>query len=45
MWDANTLFEGGSAADIKPGTREVEVKGRLSTDGSRIDATSIHFET
>ena len=44
MWDANTEFEGGSAADIRVG-REVEVKGRLSTDGSQIEATSIHLET
>jgi hypothetical protein len=44
MWDANTDFEGDSAADIKVG-REVEVKGRLSTDGSLIEATSIHIET
>jgi hypothetical protein len=44
MWDANTEFEGGGAADIKVG-REVEVKGRLSTDGSLIEATSIHLET
>ena len=44
MWDANTEFEGGSAADIRVG-REVEVKGRLSTDGSQIEATSIHIET
>ena len=32
MWDPNTDFEGGSAAEIRIG-REVEVKGRLSTDG------------
>lgn len=44
MWDANTEFEGGGAADIRVG-REVEVKGRLSTDGSQIEATSIHIET
>ena len=43
MWDADTEFEGGSAADIRVG-REVEVKGRLSTDGSQIEATSIHIE-
>jgi hypothetical protein len=43
MWDANTEFEGRGAADIRVG-REVEVKGRLSTDGSQIEATSIHIE-
>jgi hypothetical protein len=44
MWGMNTLFEDGTTAtDIRAG-RRVEVKGRLSADGLRIEATSIHIE-
>ncbi len=36
-------FEGGLAADLVAG-RKVEVKGVLSADGQRLDATKIKFE-
>ncbi len=36
-------FEGGTAADITVG-REVEVKGRLSADGTQVVAEKIEFE-
>jgi len=36
-------YEGGSAADLVVG-RRVEVKGRLSADGLRVEATKIKFE-
>jgi hypothetical protein len=36
-------YEGGSAADLVVG-RRVEVKGRLSADGLRVEATKISFE-
>ena len=41
---ANTVvFEGGSAADLARAKR-AEVKGTLSSDGTRLDARSIHLE-
>lgn len=43
-WDDATRFEGGGAADLRTG-RDVEVRGRLSTDGATVVATSIHVET
>jgi hypothetical protein len=43
-WSALTQFESSAAADIQIG-REVEVKGRLSADGSLIEATSVHVES
>jgi hypothetical protein len=42
-WSADTRFESSSAADLGVG-RSVEVRGRLSSDGLRIDATLIHVE-
>jgi hypothetical protein len=43
MWSATTRFDTSVAGDLVVG-REVEVKGRLSSDGQRIDATVIHVE-
>jgi Domain of unknown function (DUF5666) len=43
MWNAATLFEGGGPGSLVVG-RTVEVKGVLSSDGQRIDATSIYIE-
>lgn len=46
VWSAATRFEGGNAGDLSRWVgREIEVKGALSDDGTRIAATSIHFET
>jgi hypothetical protein len=42
-WSAATQFDGGSAADLLVG-REVEIRGSLSADGTRLDATLIHVE-
>jgi Domain of unknown function (DUF5666) len=39
---ATLRFEGGLAADL-PRARSAEVKGKLSADGTRLDATSIHM--
>ena len=36
-------YEDGTAADLLPG-RRVEVKGMLSADGTRVEATEIEFE-
>jgi hypothetical protein len=44
MWSAVTRFESSSAADLSAG-RSVEVRGRLSSDGLRIDATLIHVQS
>jgi hypothetical protein len=44
VWNQSTLFEGGSAADIKVG-RVIEVKGRLSANGQQIEAVAIHIES
>ena len=43
MWSSTTRFDSSSAGDIAVG-RNVEVKGRLSSDGLRVDATLIHVE-
>ena len=43
VWSGTTRFESSVAGDIIVG-REVEVRGRLSSDGQRIDATLIHVE-
>lgn len=43
VWDASTRFEAGSARDLVVG-RRVEAKGRLSSDGSTLVATLVHFE-
>jgi Domain of unknown function (DUF5666) len=42
-WSAATRFDSGTAADIIVG-RQVAVKGRLSADGTRVDASKIHVE-
>jgi hypothetical protein len=42
-WSAATTFEGGTSADLQNG-REVEVRGMLSADGTRLEATQIHVE-
>jgi hypothetical protein len=42
-WSAATRFDSSTAADILVG-RLVEVKGKLSADGTRLDATNIHVE-
>jgi len=43
VWSAATRFESSSAADITVG-RQVEVKGTLSADGTRVEAGEIHVE-
>lgn len=43
-WNAATRFEGGTADTLQVG-RNVEVKGRLSSDGLSIEAISVQFET
>ncbi len=42
-YDDATIFEGGQAADLAIG-RQVEVRGPLSADGTRIDARLVHIE-
>jgi len=42
-WSSATRFDRGSSADIQVG-RQVEVRGRLSSDGLRIEATLVHVE-
>jgi hypothetical protein len=42
-WNDATRFDSSSAADIRTG-REVEVRGRLSADGTQLEATQIHVE-
>lgn len=37
-------FEGGTAADLLPG-RRIELKGVLSADGTRVEATEIEFDS
>ena len=37
-------YEGGTAADLQPG-RRIELKGMLSTDGTRVEATKIEFDS
>jgi hypothetical protein len=43
VWSAATRFDSSTAADIVVG-RQVEVKGRLSADGTRVEASEIHVE-
>jgi hypothetical protein len=43
MWSGATRFDSSSPGDIAVG-RQVEVRGVLSSDGQRIDATLIHVE-
>ena len=43
VWSAATRFDSSTPADIQVG-RRVEVKGVLSTGGTRLDATEIHVE-
>jgi hypothetical protein len=43
VWGSATVFESSTAADLRVG-RQVEVRGALSTGGTRIDATRIHVE-
>lgn len=43
MWSASTRFDSSSASDLVVG-RRVAVRGRLSADGQRIEASSIHVE-
>jgi hypothetical protein len=40
---SDLVYQNGTAAQLAAG-RSVEVKGLLSSDGLRIDATSINFE-
>jgi hypothetical protein len=42
-WSAATTFSGGMPNDLQNG-RMVEVRGRLSADGTRLDATLIQIE-
>jgi Domain of unknown function (DUF5666) len=43
VWSAATRFDSSTPADIRVG-RRVEVKGVLSSDGTRLEATQIHVE-
>jgi hypothetical protein len=43
VWSAATRFDSSTAADILVG-RQVEVKGTLSADGTRVEASEIHVE-
>jgi Domain of unknown function (DUF5666) len=43
VWSAATRFDSSTPADIQIG-RQVEVKGVLSADGTRVDATEVHVE-
>lgn len=43
VWSASTEFDSSGPSDIVPG-RQVEVKGRLSSDGTRVEATKVHVE-
>ena len=43
VWSATTVFEGGTAASLAVGA-QVEVKGPLSPDGTRVDAVSVQIE-
>jgi Domain of unknown function (DUF5666) len=43
VWSAATRFDSSTAADILVG-RQVEVKGTLSADGTRVEAREIHVE-
>ena len=43
VWSAATRFDSSTAVDIVAG-RQVEVKGRLSADGTRVEASEIHVE-
>jgi Domain of unknown function (DUF5666) len=43
VWSAATRFDSSTAADIRVG-RQVEVKGVLSADGTRVEASEIHVE-
>jgi hypothetical protein len=40
---AGLVYQGGTAANVVVG-RNLSVKGQLSSDGLRIEATSISFE-
>jgi hypothetical protein len=42
VWSATTTFEGGTAASLVVGVN-VEVKGPLSADGTRVDAVSVQL--
>jgi hypothetical protein len=43
VWSAATRFDSGTPADLVVG-RRVEVKGQLSSDGTRLEATVVHVE-
>ena len=43
VWSATTVFEGGTAASLAVGAN-VEVKGPLSPDGTRVDAVSVQID-
>jgi Domain of unknown function (DUF5666) len=42
-WSATTRFDSSGPADLVAG-RQVEVRGRLASDGVQVDATLIHVE-
>jgi hypothetical protein len=42
-WSAATTFEGGTSANLQNGAK-VEVRGALSADGTRLEATRIQFD-
>jgi hypothetical protein len=44
VWSATTVFEGGTAASLAVGAN-VEVKGPLSPDGTRVDAVSVQIDS
>jgi hypothetical protein len=43
QWTASTLFDSSSAADILQG-RQVELRGRMSPDGTVLEARRIHVQ-
>jgi Domain of unknown function (DUF5666) len=43
-WSATTRFETGTSASSLRNNRKVEVKGALSADGTRLEASFVHVE-
>jgi len=43
-WSATTRFESGTSAGSLRNDRKVEVKGALSADGTRLEASFVHVE-
>jgi hypothetical protein len=43
VWSSSTSFGSSAPGDLSVG-RKVEAKGRLSSDGTRVEATTVHVE-